>query len=121
MSDNLRLYALISSFTIAAGVLDSLAFTYSAGVWQSGKLLWGPASKAAASFALGVGMYWGAIRYLGEAGVVLPEIQTLIWFVVTIVGVTVLGGRFVHWAVLDQVVAVNVFLSLGWLITRTAE
>lgn len=119
--ESVRLFALILSFTIAAGVLDSLAFTYSAGVWQSGKLLWGQVSKAAASFALGIGMYWGAVRYLGEAGIVLPEIQTLIWFAVTIIGVTVLGGRFVHWPVLDQVVAANVFVSLGWLITRTSE
>ncbi len=121
MSGELRLYVLIGSFTIAAGVLDSLAFTYSAGVWQSGKLLWGQASKAAASFALGIGMYWGAVRYLGEAGIVLPEIQTLIWFVVTILGVAMIGGRFVQWPVLDQVVAANVFVSLGWLITRTAK
>ena len=121
MSEGLRLYALIGSFTIAAGVLDSLAFTYSAGVWQSGKLLWGQASKAAVYFALGIGMYWGAIRYLGEAGVVLPEIQTLIWFAVTIIGVTMLGGRFFHWPVLDQIVAANVFVSLGWLITRMSR
>lgn len=116
----LRLSVLITSFTIAAGLLDSLAFSYSATVWQGGKLVWGQISKAAVSFALGIAMYWGAVRYLGEAGVVLPEIQTLIWFTVTIVGVTFLGGRFAHWPVLDQIVAVNVLVSLGWLITRTS-
>lgn len=120
MSEGLRLYALIGGFTIAAGVLDSLAFTYSAGVWQSGKLLWGQASKAAVTFALGIGMYWGAIRYLGEAGVVLPEIQTLIWFGVTIIGVAILGGRLGQWHVVDQIVGANVIVSLGWLITRTS-
>lgn len=116
----LRLPVMIAAFTIAAGVLDSLAFTYSATMWQSGKLVWSQASKAAVTFALGIMMYWGAIRYLDEAGVVLPEIQTLIWFTVTIIGVTLLGGRFIHWPVLDQVVAVNVLVSLGWLITRTS-
>ena len=120
MPEQLRLPVLITGFTIASGVLDSLAFTYSADIWQGGRLIWGQASKAAASFALGIAMYWGAIRYLGEAGIVLPEIQTLIWFVVTIVGVTVLGGRFIHWPVLDQIVAANVLVSLGWLITRTS-
>lgn len=118
--DPLRLAVMITSFTIAAGVLDSLAFTYSAAMWQGGKLIWVQASKAGASFALGITMYWGAIRYLEEAGVVLPEIQTLIWFTVTIVGVTVLGGRFVSWPLFDQVVAVNVLVSLGWLISRTS-
>ena len=102
-------------------MLDSLAFSYSANVWQGGRLVWAQVSKAAASFALGITMYWGAIRYLGEAGVVHAEIQTLLWFTVTIIGVTVLGGRFIHWPVLDQIVATNVLVSLGWLITRTSE
>lgn len=117
---HLRLSVMITAFMVAAGVLDSLAFTYSAGMWKSGKLIWPTAGKAACTFALGIAMYWGALRYLGEAGVVMPEIQTLIWFTVTIIGVTVLGGRFVHWPVLDQLVAANVLISLGWLITRTA-
>ena len=116
-----RLSALILLFTVGAGVLDSLAFTYSAGMWQGGRLVWMQATKAAVSFALGITMYWWAIRYLGEAGIVLPEIQTLIWFVVTIIGVTLIGGRFIHWPVLDQIVAANVLVSLGWLITRTSE
>lgn len=116
----IRLSLLIVGFTVAAGLLDSLAFTYSSSVWQGGKLVWGQLGRAALAFALGITMYWGAVRYLGEAGVVLPEIQTLIWFFVTVIGVTILGGRFVHWPLLDQVVAVNALLSLGWLITRTA-
>jgi hypothetical protein len=116
----LRLAILITGFTLAAGLLDSLAFTYSAGIWKGGRLVWLQASKAAGTFALGITMYWFAIRYLAEAGVVIPEIQTLIWFTVTIVGVTFLGGRFIHWPLLDQVVATNVLVSLGWLITRTS-
>jgi hypothetical protein len=116
----LRLPLMITSLTIAAGVFDALAFNYSAGIWQGGRLVWGQASRAAVSFALGIATYWGAIRYLGEAGVVLPEIQTLIWFAVTVIGVTILGGRFLHWPLLEQIVAVNVLVSLGWLITRTS-
>lgn len=117
----LRLAVMITVLTVASGLLDSLAFTYSSEMWRGGRLVWGTASRAAASFALGIMMYWGAVRYLDEAGVVMPEIQTLIWFAVTIIGVTILGGRFIHWSLVDQVVAVNVLLSLGWLITRTSS
>ncbi len=117
--DQLKISMLITGFTIAAGILDALAFTYSSSMWQSGRLVASQATKAAVTFALGITMYWGAIRYLGEAGVVLPEIQTLIWFTVTIIGVTILGGRFLSWPILEQVVAINVLFSLGWLITRT--
>lgn len=116
----LRLPALIIGLTIAAGVFDAFAFTYSADMWQGGKLVWERALRAAASFALGIILYWAAVRHLGEAGVVQPEIQTLIWFTVTVIGVTVLGGRFLRWPLLDQIVAVNVLVSLAWLIRRTS-
>lgn len=116
----IRLSVLIVGFTIASGLLDALAFTYSSKMWDGGRLVWSLATKAAASFALGITLYWIAVRYLGEAGIVLPEIQTLIWFSVTIIGVTLIGGRFVQWPVVDQLVAVNVLLGLGWLIARTS-
>ena len=120
MSPSLRLAALIIGFTLAAGVLDAFAFSYAAGMWKDGRLVGSTAAKASACFVLGMAMYFGAVRFLGEAGVVLAEIQTLIWFGVTIVGVAVLHGRFFQWQLLEQLVAVNVILGLGWLISRTA-
>ncbi len=116
----LRLALLIAGFTIASGVFDALAFTYSARMWHGDRLVWSETAKAAGSFAIGVTMYWGAVRYLSEAGVVTAEIQTLVWFGVTILGVAVLGGRFFHWQLLEQLAAVNVFVSLGWLVSRSA-
>jgi hypothetical protein len=109
-----------ASFMIAAGVFDSLAFTCSAGIWREGRLVWPQLARAAAFFALGISMYWAGLRYLGAVGVVAPELQTLIWFAVTIIGVTVLGGRFLHWPLLDQLVAANALASLGWLLARSS-
>ena len=120
MSPNLRLAALIIGFTVASGLLDSLAFTYAASMWRDGRLVASTAVKASACFVLGMTMYFGAVRFLAEAGVVLVEIQTLIWFGVTIVGVAALQGRFFQWPFLEQLIAVHVILGLGWLITRTA-
>ncbi len=117
--EQIRLVVLILGFTLAAGVLDALAFTYSAGIWQGGRLVPETAFKSGIAFFLGIAMYWCAIRFLGEAGVVQPEIQTLVWFTVTIVGVTMLSGRFVQWPLVDQVIAFNALASLGWLVTRT--
>jgi hypothetical protein len=109
-----------SLFMIASGVLDSLAFTYSAGIWREGKLIWSEAAKAGLAFSLGITMYWGGLRYLAAFGVSMPEIQTLLWFATTIIGVTVLGGRFLQWPALDQFIAINGLASLGWLIVRTS-
>ena len=121
MSDfPLRLSVLITAFTVASGIFDSLAFTYAATIWQNGRLVWAQAAKSGVTFFLGIAMYWMAIRYLSEAGIVMPEIQTLLWFGVTIVGVAVLGGGFLSWQLVDQVVAVGVMVGIGFLISRSA-
>ncbi len=114
-----RLSLVIAAFMIASGALDSLAFTSASKMWDGGRLVWTEAGKSATSFLLGMTMYWGAVRYLSKAGVVMPEVQTLLWFGVTMVGVAILGGRFFHWHLVEQLVAVNVLLSLGWLLVRT--
>lgn len=119
LEGNVRLSVLVTGFTIASAILDSLAFTYAADMWKDGRLIRLEAAKSAVAFFLGMLMYWAAVRYLSEAGIILAEIQTLLWFAVTMVGVGILGGRFLHWPVLEQVVAVGVFVGLGWLISRT--
>ena len=88
-----RLVLLVVGFTLASGVFDAMAFTHSARMWQEDRLVWSETVKAAGAFATGITLYWIAVRYLTEAGVVSAEIQTLVWFGVTIVGVALLGGR----------------------------
>lgn len=116
-----RLAVLVTGFTIVSGIFDSIAFTHAARMWMDGRLIWIEAAKSASSFLLGMLMYWGAVRYLSEAGIVTPEVQTIIWFAATIIGVAVLGGRFLLWQPLEQFVAFGVLLGLGWLISRTAS
>ena len=116
----LRIVVSICALTVAAGVLDSLAFTYSASIWQTGRISWLHVAKAGSAFFLGIVMYWLSLRYLSAVGVVLPEIQTLIWFMATIAGVTLLSGRLGAWSAVDQLAGVCALVSLGWLITRTS-
>jgi uncharacterized membrane protein len=118
LGESARLSLLIISFTVASGVFDALGLTHAAHVWQGNRLNWAVAAKSAGSFLVGITMYWGAVRFLSEAGIVSAETQALLWLGVTIAGVAVLEGRFVHWPLLDQIIAVNVLASLGWLISR---
>jgi hypothetical protein len=116
----LVLWAIVSVLMIVSGLLDSLAFAHSAGIWRDGRIVWLETAKAGAAFSCGIAVYWAALRYLAAFGVALPEIQTLIWFSATIVGVTILGGRFAQLPAIDQFVAINGLASLGWLIVRTS-
>ena len=118
LSGQLRLSLLIVAFTVASAVFDALGLTQAAQVWHGGHWNGAVAAKSAGSFMVGITMYWGAVRFLNEAGIVTAELQTLLWLGVTIVGVGVLGGRFFQWPLLDQVLAANVLASLAWLISR---
>lgn len=50
---------------------------------------------------------------------VSPEMQTLLWFTMTIIGVAIVSGQFVDWQRVDQAVAVAILIGLGWLLFRT--
>ena len=118
LDHQLRLSLLIAGFTLASGAFDSLGLTHAAQMWQGEKLVWIEAAKSAGNFVLGMIMYWCAVRYLNQAGVTMAELQALLWFAVTIIGVAVLGGRFPHWQLIDQIVAIVALASLGWLLSR---
>ncbi|MEJ7653015.1 MAG: hypothetical protein WKH64_06565 [Chloroflexia bacterium] len=60
-----------------------------------------------------------AVRYLSEAGIVSAELQTLLWFGVTLAGVALLGGEIASWRRIDQLVALGVMLGIGWLLVGT--
>ena len=110
---------LIIVFTLLSGFGDSKGFVLSAKVWESGRLVWQEAVKASIGYGFGILMYWLAIRYLNQFGIVSPEIQTLGWFVVTIVGVAMFSGDFLKWQIIDRVVAICVLAGVGWLLFRT--
>lgn len=111
--------ALVVLFILLSGVGDALGFVYSGRVWHEGQFVWTEAIKAALSFQLGAGAFWVALRYLKLLGVVAPEMQTMLWFGATIVGVALISGRFAGWHVTDQLVAAGVLLGIGWLLYRT--
>ncbi|MES1204434.1 MAG: hypothetical protein ABUS79_00730 [Pseudomonadota bacterium] len=105
--------------TLVSGVADAQGFIHAARIWQDGKLVWSELGKSAIGFVAGIGMYWLSLRYMKALGVVTPEVQTLIWFGVTLVGVAIISGRAFKWPLLDQGVAVAVLVGIGWLIFRT--
>jgi hypothetical protein len=118
--DVLRLLVL-TVLTLASGLGDAQGFIHAARMWQDGRMVWRELLASAGGFAVGIGSYWIAVRYLVSAGVLSAEIQTLIWFGVTIVGVAVVNGRFLAWPAADQAVAAGVLAGLGWLVLRTGS
>ncbi|MSQ48075.1 MAG: hypothetical protein EXR78_06765 [Deltaproteobacteria bacterium] len=110
---------IILILTLISGFCDSLGFTHAARMWQGPSLVFSEAIRSAVGFATGIAIYWITVRHLREAGIVTAEIQTLLWFGSTILGVAVLSGRSFSWRPVDQAVAVMVLVGIGWLIFHT--
>lgn len=102
-----------------SGLADSLGFFYASKIWQSGLLSWVNLAKSALGWTVGISLYIVALRPMSTAGVTSAEIQTAVWFGMTIIGVVVFSGRFFTWQWLEQTIAVLVVVALGWLLVRT--
>lgn len=112
---------LVAVFTAFAGWGDAQGFIHASRVWRDGSFVWIEAWKCIAGFQFGMLMYWLALWKLSGHGIVSVEIQTLFWFVATIVGVALLSGRIITWPAVDQAVAVCILIGVGWLLYRGAD
>jgi hypothetical protein len=119
MSEHVQLLLLIVVLTIASGFGDSHGFLHASRMWEDGQLKWDELAMSALCFCLGTIPYWLAIRFLQQIGARFAETQAILWFAVTMVGVALFSGKFVHWAMVDQAVALAVLAGVGWLLFRT--
>jgi len=124
--DNLRLTGmdsliLILLFTLLSGLGDAVGFVYAGKVWQDEHFQVMNAVKSVLGFQFGVFMYWYATRYLAAHGVIDAEVQTLFWFSATIIGIALLSGQFLRWALADKAVALGVMAGITFLMLRTAR
>jgi len=104
---------------VLSGFLDSLGFVYASKVWQKDTLSWIDLAKSAAGWWGGITMYVLSLRFMARLGVTSAELQTIVWFAMTIIGVVIISGKFLGWPRLEQAVAVLVLIGLGWLLART--
>lgn len=106
---------------VVSGFADSLGFVYAGKVWQKDMVSWPNLGLSALGWATGISFYLISLRYLTRMGVTSAEIQTIVWFAMTIIGVVIFSGKFFTWPRLEQSVAVLVLVGLAWLLARTSE
>jgi hypothetical protein len=114
-------YLLVLVLIVLSGFADSAGFVYAAKIWQGDAISWPDVGKSALGWIAGISLYVVSVRYMARLGVTSAEIQTAVWFAMTIIGVVILSGRFFTWPRLEQSVAMLVLAGLGWLLVRTAE
>lgn len=111
---------ILISLTVLTGLGDSQGFIHSAKVWDHKQFIWSEASKSAAGFLLGTVSYWMIVKFLQQHGVVAAEVQTIGWFAITIIGVSLASGKFLQWTIFDQILATSILFGIGVLILRTS-
>ena len=119
--DQILSAVIIIVVTILSGLADAQGSIHASRIWQNGQLVVGELAQAAGFFAVGIGMYFVAIRFMQQVGIVSPEIQTTIWFGFMIVGVALFNRAFFQWNTLDQIVALVVIGGILWLSIRTGS
>lgn len=115
----LGIIGLIILLTLLSGIADAQGFVHASTTWVNGKIVWEEGGKALLGFGIGALCYILVANYLTQVGVVSAELQTMIWFLVAIVGVAVMSGKVLHWQRLDQLVALVAIVCIGWLVIRT--
>jgi Na+-transporting NADH:ubiquinone oxidoreductase subunit NqrB len=113
----LMIFALLA----LSGWADSLGFVYAPKIWHNGAVSWPNLAKSALCWGIGMSLYVIALRPMSTVGVTSAEMQTTVWFAMTIIGVVIFSGRFFNWPRLEQGVAVLVMVALGWLLVRTSD
>ena len=119
LSEQVRLWLIIIVITVLSGIADSQGFVHAAKIWVNDQLVWSELGKSALGFAVGITLYWFVLKYMQAAGIAAPEMQTLIWFSVTILGVAIISKNFFRWQTIDQIVGVVVLAGVAWLMIRT--
>jgi len=114
-----KTYLIILVLMALSGFADSLGFLYASKVWQKDTLSWVALGKSILGFGVGISLYVVSLRFMGRAGIESAEIQTAVWFAMTIIGVVLINGKFFEWPRLEQAVAALVLAGLGWLMVRT--
>ena len=105
--------------TILSGWSDSQGFLHADNIWKRSQIVFPELIKSALGFAFGVIAYWITLKVLSEIKTVSVEIQTLGWFGITIIGVALTSGNFLKWQLMDQLVALLVFVGIFWLLFHT--
>ena len=119
LNEQVRLWFIIIGLTVLSGIGDSQGFVHAAKIWVNEKLVWSELGKSALGFPVGISLYWIVLKYMNAAGIAAPEIQTLVWFSVTLLGVAIISRNFFRWQTVDQIVGVAVLAGVAWLMVRT--
>lgn len=118
-TDALKNLSIIIVLTLLSGIGDANGFSHAANMWNKGRIVFPEFVQSILGFSFGIGTYMISVKYFQRFGVVSPEMQTIGWIVVTTIGVAIIGGKFPHWQIFDQILSIAIIVGLCILVLRT--
>ena len=103
---------------VVAGMADAQGFIHASKSWDRGRPVRKELARTALGFTCAISLYLLTVRYLQKVGIALPEVQLILWFATTTIGVSALSGQFFKWRKSDRVVAIGVLVGIAWLLIR---
>ena len=100
---------------------DSWGFIWSDRAWTRNTVNWRAVGYSFLSYVVGVVAWIFIIKYIKQVGNVAIEIQTAGWFLLTMIGVSVVAGDFMRWSMLDKMLAIITLVIFTILIRHVLE
>ena len=97
---------------------DAYGFNEASRIWREGSPSKMALVRSGIGYASGMVLYWLGLRFISESGVMSASVQTLIWFVVTIIGVAAISGDFREWDVGTFILAVVAIFAVAGLLIK---
>ena len=112
---------IIIILAIIGGFAESQGYIHASKVWDKGKLVWYHVTMSTLGYVIGTILLFAVIRLLQEAKIFSAELQTIIWFTTTMLGVALVSGKYFSWPLAEKVVSLFIIIGIGWLLIRVGK
>lgn len=107
--------------TALSAYFDARGFVYAAQTWRDGSLVPGTIFLSMINFIGGITLYIGSIGIQQRLGVESAAMQSIFWFLMTVVGIAIMDGTIGQWSIAQRAVGVGVTAGIGWLMVSAAH
>lgn len=116
--DTVFAFSAVVALCVVSGLADSQGFVHASDIWRDEGVSWASLGRSSIGFVVGITCYWVSIRFMTRVGLATADVQYLVWFLITLIGVAIATGSIRRWNGVDIAVAVMVVAGLCWLTTK---
>ncbi len=118
--DTVLAFSAVLVLCVVSGLADSQGFVHASDVWHDERVSWPSLGRSGLGFVVGMSSYWMSIRFMNRVGLATADLQYLVWFLITLLGVGIATGSIRRWTSIDIAVGVLVVAGLCWLTMKGA-